>query len=216
MATQDHMHELKRLIDEGEQYTGAISYTPHSADGAKKPVYVYSIGGGSDAYDSWKLRAERFIMRNFEDDLPEFRLYARKEIHPRYHGKMLDILRMIAQMPPLTLPELETRRKADAPVVIPPSANDRHMYSPPAESRAHYVPESIHRAVATASVVSTFAEALSDELTGKQMKELRALIEANLHSPNLKSLLIERLNSYGDDFALTVVINTLSNPDTRL
>lgn len=58
-----------------------------------------------------------------------------------------------------------------------------------------------------------FIEAIRDELTGTQQKEVQQIIdEQEIDTPTKKSRIIDKLKSFGGDVASNIVANILTNP----
>ena len=61
--------------------------------------------------------------------------------------------------------------------------------------------------------VELFLEAIKDDLTGRQIKELKAVVaEADNDLQKARSGIIEKLKSFGADVASNIVANLLTNP----
>lgn len=60
--------------------------------------------------------------------------------------------------------------------------------------------------------INIFIEAIKDELTGSQLKEIQQLIDENKEKNNLKDKLIDKLKSFGSDVATNIIANILTNP----
>lgn len=56
-------------------------------------------------------------------------------------------------------------------------------------------------------------ESVKDELTGKQIKELKEVIEEDTPAENKKKKVIEKLKSFGGDVITNIVANILTNPN---
>ena len=57
-----------------------------------------------------------------------------------------------------------------------------------------------------------FIEAMKDELTGGQVKELKAIIDSNEEPAQKKKSFVEKIKSFGSDVASNILANVLTNP----
>lgn len=61
--------------------------------------------------------------------------------------------------------------------------------------------------------VELFLDAIKDDLTGRQIKELKAVVaEADNDMQKARPGIIEKLKSFGADVASNIVANLLTNP----
>lgn len=61
--------------------------------------------------------------------------------------------------------------------------------------------------------VNLFLEAIKDDLTGRQVKELKEIvIESGNDKEKVKDGLIAKLKSFGSNVAANIVANILTNP----
>lgn len=61
-------------------------------------------------------------------------------------------------------------------------------------------------------VVEIFMEAIKDELTGKQQKEIKAILEEEKDVEKAKPKLIDKLKSFGENVLSNIVANVITNP----
>ena len=60
--------------------------------------------------------------------------------------------------------------------------------------------------------INLFIEAISDELTGKQYKELQSIAQEESNPDPLKQKIVEKLKSFGGDVLSNIVANIITNP----
>ena len=60
--------------------------------------------------------------------------------------------------------------------------------------------------------VNIILEAINDELTGKQRKELEDILKQSATAEDKKKSILEKLKSFGGDVATNIVANILTNP----
>ena len=61
-------------------------------------------------------------------------------------------------------------------------------------------------------VINIFIEAIKDELSGKQLKEIKDIIKEEGNSNQGKTIVIEKLKSFGEDILSNIVANIITNP----
>lgn len=61
-------------------------------------------------------------------------------------------------------------------------------------------------------VVEIFMEAIKDELTGNQQKEIKAILEEEKDIDKAKPKLIDKLKSFGENVLSNIVANVIANP----
>lgn len=61
-------------------------------------------------------------------------------------------------------------------------------------------------------VVEIFMEAIKDELTGKQQKEIKAILEEEMDIVKAKPKLIDKLKGFGENVLSNIVANIITNP----
>ena len=62
--------------------------------------------------------------------------------------------------------------------------------------------------------IELFLEAIKDDLTGRQIKELKAVVaKADNNLQKARPGIIEKLKSFGTDVASNIVANLLTNPE---
>ncbi|WP_321517316.1 hypothetical protein [uncultured Bacteroides sp.] len=61
-------------------------------------------------------------------------------------------------------------------------------------------------------IVEIFMEAIKDELTGKQQKEIKAILEEEKDIAKAKPKLIDKLKGFGENVLSNIVANIITNP----
>lgn len=56
-------------------------------------------------------------------------------------------------------------------------------------------------------------DAISDELNGKQLKELKAILEADIEPDEKKKTFMDKLKGFGENVASNILANIVCNPD---
>ncbi len=57
-----------------------------------------------------------------------------------------------------------------------------------------------------------FVEAIKDELTGKQQKEIKEIITNEPNPIQVKTKLIDKIKSFGSDVTSNIIANIITNP----
>lgn len=60
--------------------------------------------------------------------------------------------------------------------------------------------------------ISIFLESIKDELTGRQMKEIKEIVEQEEDVNQAKPKIIEKLKSFGGDVLSNIIANIITNP----
>ena len=56
-------------------------------------------------------------------------------------------------------------------------------------------------------------KAISDELNGKQLKELRTILEADIEPDEKKRSFMDKIKGFGENVASNILANIVCNPD---
>lgn len=176
---------LDDLIIEGEMLTKTISFVPF--EGYRS--YDEYKTSESERYQNWQSSVLRFIKTHHSSDLDEFR-EAATQISPDNHRKILGILRAIKLLP--TEPTKEVPGK-------PSPANNIHITNN--QNNTNQIN------------VNLFLEAIKDELTGKDLKEIKEILKGLEAEPTkTKNKLIEKIKGFGGNVLSNIVANILTNP----
>ena len=60
--------------------------------------------------------------------------------------------------------------------------------------------------------INIFIDAIADELTGKQYKELKSIVQENPNPEDSKQKIVDKLKSFGGDVLSNIVANIITNP----
>lgn len=177
---------LEQLISEGESLTSTISETiPHP------DVIIYSKKyktSEDDCYQDWLSSVQRFIKTNHTSNTEDFKNAASK-LSPDNHRKILSILRAIKRFP--TEPyEVSDSKSASTNININNNQNNTQKVT-----------------------VNLFLEAIKEELTEKNFKEVKEILKDFETEPEkTKITLIQRIKEFGGDVLSNIVANILTNP----
>lgn len=161
--------------------------------GGYLPYYMYS---DMEKYEKWLAAAKRFLDIHFPNDkyVAEFEETSKKTLWKEQQQRLLAILEAFANQP-IIIPQ-ENNKKKEKGIDI--AINNTNSQSQNQE-------QSI--------AVEMFLDAIKDDLTGKQIKELKKTIdEAGDDKEKAKSGIISKLKSFGSDVASNIVANIITNP----
>jgi hypothetical protein len=178
---------LDKLIMEGESLTSTIAYVPAGPN----VIRTYSVYKTSeqDRYQDWQSSAQRFVKTSHPSDLDEVK-EAAKKLSPDNHRKILGVLRAIKLLPKEPVIDASGRNTSTNNIHITNTQNNSQQVS-----------------------LNFFMEAIKDELTGKDLKELKEILKSYEADPiKTKSALIERIKGLGGDVLSSIVANILTNP----
>jgi hypothetical protein len=189
------MITLHELIQEGETFTDRIKFVP-SHPNVIRMFSVYCIDNSSD-YENWKATSLRFIRMNFHNDksISEFETLSSDKISPANHSKMLALLKALSIVPQNNdIPPKQNRKENGVTINVNQSQNQTQNQE-----------QNI--------AISVFVESIKDEITGKQLKEIKKIIETYKNRPEeAKPKIIEKLKSFGENTLSNILANIATNP----
>lgn len=162
------------------------------------PYYEYQ---DMDSYYSWREKAKRLIEINYPGDkhIEEFERISNQDIGPDQQKKLLAILEAFAALP-IVIPCTKSSIKQDhkqSPINVTTNINN-------ANSQTQNQQQSF--------AAELFLEAIKDNLTGRQIKELKEVVtEADNDLEKARPGIIEKLKSFGTDVVSNIVANILTN-----
>lgn len=186
---------IQDLITEQKNRISTLQY--HDA---MFPYYDYP---DMDSYYKWLEKAKRFIEINYPDDkhIADFERISGQRIWLDQQKQLLAILKAFAALPiaiPHTKPSTKKQDHERSPIQITANINNSN-------SQTQNQQQSL--------AVELFLEAIKDDLTGRQIKELKAVVaEAGNDLQKARPRIIEKLKSFGADVASNIVANLFTNP----
>ena len=163
------------------------------------PYYDYP---DMDSYYKWLEKAKRFIEINYPDDkhIADFERISGQDIWLDQQKQLLAILEAFAALPiaiPHTKPSTKKQDHERSPIQVTANINNSN-------SQTQNQQQSL--------AVELFLEAIKDDLTGRQIKELKAVVaEAGNDMQKARPGIIEKLKSFRADVASNIVANLLMN-----
>lgn len=163
------------------------------------PYYDYN---NMDSYHLWIEKTKRYMRQNFSGDpaINEFETLSSKELEPEQQKRLLAIVEALAIIPASTpRQQIDSRRKDTEKGVNITITNTN------TNSQSQSQEQSL--------AVQLFIEAIKDDLTGRQIKELKSVVaEADNDLHKARPSIIAKLKEFGADVASNIVANILTNP----
>ena len=159
------------------------------------PYYTYN---DMENYEKWLAATKRFLSVHFPNDkyVVEFEEISKKNMWEDQQQQLLAILEAIADLP--TIVPQSYKKQTDKGVNITTNINNTNSQS-----------QSQEQSVA----INMFLEAIKDDLTGRQLKELKEVIkESGDNKEKARNGIIDKLKSFGLDVASNIVANIITNP----
>lgn len=163
------------------------------------PYYEYQ---DMDSYYCWLTKAERFLEINYPNDkhIADFEKISNQDIYPDQQKKLLAILEAFAALP-IAIPRNEPSPKKNherSPINVTTNINNSNSQT---QNQQQLL------------AVNLFLDAIKDDLTGRQIKELKEVVtEADKDLEKARPGIVEKLKSFGADVASNIVANILTNP----
>lgn len=187
---------LEDLIEEGNKIRKGISYIP-TLENEWRTFDAYNLKSISE-YEIWKNKTIRFLSFKFTGDrcINDFEKaaedFTKSYNSPSLFDKLLGILESCLVIPELPKVQNENNK----------TDNSIHVN----------VNQSQNQSQEQSLAIDIFIEAIKDELTGKQQKEIKAIIENESDPVQAKTRLIDKIKSFGSDVASNVIANIITNP----
>ena len=190
--------ELEELIKEGEKFK--LNSEGHII--ASSLFFTYYARGGQDQenYIKWSELLERFIRMYYPEEGDNFREVKKSMLTLHGLNRLLSMLEAIKRLPQRIEKKEETRKRS----------GDTHIHNNINQSQN----QSQEQIQSQKLLQEIFIEAIKDDLTGKQQKELRAIIDEHKDDvEKAKPKLVNKILSFGKDVASNILANILTNPN---
>lgn len=151
------------------------------------------------AYEYWLAKTRRYLSANFANDkqIIEFDSISRGVLSKTQQQQMLAILDALTLLPS-PIPVAKTKAKDIAKTGMNITINNTNSQSQTQEQSL---------------AVQLFIEAIKDDLTGRQIKELKAVVaEADNDLQKSRPSIIAKLKEFGADVTSNIIANILTNP----
>ena len=163
-----------------------------------KEIITYYKYDDMEEYENWLATTKRFLRIHYPNDkyVSDFEEISNNRLSEDQQRKMLAILEAIAKLP--TVVPQKTKEQTGKGVSVITNVNNTNSQSQNQEQSL---------------AIDMFLEAIKDDLTGKQIKELREVLAASGNDEEkARSGIIEKLKSFGSNVAANIVANILTNP----
>lgn len=183
---------LEQLIEEGKDIRKTISYI-NAPSGVFRTYAAYSLADNSK-YEIWKNKSIRFLSINFPGDrcINDFEESAKdfvKNHHSPYvFDNMLAILHACLEMPQIVNVAKDSK-------VVDKSVNV-HVNQTQSQQQSQSL--------------DIFIDIIKDELTGKQYKEIKEIVETESNPTQVKTKLVDKIRSFGIDVVSNIISNIIT------
>lgn len=184
---------LEELIQEHKERIKILRYHRE----AFIPYYDYE---NMETYHLWIEKTKRYIRQNFSNDpaVKEFETLSSKEVEPEQQRRLGAIIEAFAIIPASELQKRTKSSKKEFGEGVNITINNTNSQSQNQEQSL---------------AVELFIEAIKDDLTGRQIKELKSVVaEAENDLQKARSGILAKLKEFGADVASNIVANLLTNP----
>lgn len=151
------------------------------------------------SYEYWLAKTRRYLSTNFANDkqVVEFDSISRSVLSKTQQQQMLAILEALTLLP-TPIPISKTKAKDNTKTGMNITINNTNSQEQSQEQ---------------SMAVELFIEAIKDDLTGRQIKELKSVVaEADNDMQKARPSIIAKLKEFGADVASNIVANILTNP----
>lgn len=193
---------LESLIQEHKERIIQLKYKPSPQGCIGFGYYYYD---NSESYQRWLATTRRYIgiMYPNDKDVNEFETISKERLGPEQQKRLLAILEAFTVLPTV-IPDNRTtqitgeKSKGKDAINVVTTINNSNTQS---QSQGQSV------------AVELFLDAIRDDLTGRQIKELKAVVvEADNDLQKARPGILSKLKEFGSDVASNIVANLLTNP----
>lgn len=193
---------LESLIQEHKERIILLKFQPDPPGCWGFSYYYYE---DSEDYQKWLAKTKRFIAINYPSDkyVNEFEVISNGNKSPEQQKKLLAILEAFAVLPTVisdnSISQVsEKKGKGKDAINVVTTINNSNTQS---QSQGQSL------------AVELFLDAIRDDLTGRQIKELKAVVvEADNDLQKARPGILSKLKEFGSDVASNIVANLLINP----
>lgn len=193
--------ELEGLIVEGESFTGNFM------KGGRSAMIWYSLPNESN-YKDWLEACRLWTKNNYKSEFSHIESFLskieRQGKSPYLHDSFIAKLKAMKKYPEQKeTHSAKEEKKGNSPVSINiQNTQNQKQEQEQSQSQSQKMLQEV------------FLEAIKDELTGKQQKEIKAILEE--HKDNIeeaKPKLLNKLAGFGKDVLAGVLVNVITNPN---
>lgn len=187
------MTELQNIIEEFEKLRPCLR--EHGPVGNFN-LYHYSYGEREEEYLLWLAKTQRFLEITFPNDkhvLEFLEVSNNQELSPTQQKVLVVILKAFLEYPTVVPNRLEQKQNS----IIIQNTNTN------TQSQCQEQSLEIHLLI----------EAIKDNLTGRQIKELKEIVtDENNDLQKARPNILAKLKEFGIDVVSNIAVNILSNP----
>lgn len=190
---------LEALILEQNKRIPCLKYKPSPPGSFGFSYYFYE---DEESYQCWLAKTKRYINIYYpnDKDVCEFEAISKKDETPEQQKKLVAILEALAALPTV-VPQKQTEYKSE------------RNYKKDALNVTIHNENTQSQSQKQSLAVELFIEAIKDDLTGRQIKELKTIVaEAGEDQEKARSGIISKLKEFGTNVASNIVANILTNP----
>ena len=183
---------LEQLIEEGRDIRSKITYI-NPPSGVIRLYSSYRLADNS-IYEIWKNKAIRFLSISFPNDrcVNDFeegsKEFTKNRNSPIFFFFFFAILQACLEMPQI-INDTKNLNIIDKSINVHVSQNQSQRQS---------------------QSLDFFMDLIKDELTGKQYKEIKEIIETEPNPALAKTKLVDKIKSFGIDVASNIVSNIIT------
>lgn len=190
---------LESLIQEHKKRISNLKLKPSPPRSFGFSYYYYE---DEESYQCWLAKTKRYININYpnDKDVCKFEAISEEKKNPKQQNKLLAILEALAVLP----------------TVVP---NNQAAQNSEEDNKKDSLNVTIHNENSQSQhqeqtmAVDLFIEAIKDDLTGRQIKELKAVVaESGNDLEKARPNIIAKLKEFGTNVASNIVANILTNP----
>lgn len=195
---------LDSLIQEHKLRMNNLRYKPDPPHCFGFSYYYYD---DDTCYQKWLATTKRYLGIAFpnDKDIKEFDAVSSEKLSPQQQRKLLAILEAFSSLPSI-IPDAriteikEKEGKGHNAINVTTNINNSNQ-----QSQTQTQEQTL--------AVELFIEAIKDDLTGRQIKELKQVVnDADGDLQKARSGIIDKLKSFGSDVASNIVANLLTTP----
>ena len=195
---------LDLLIQEHRDRIPQLHYKPSPPGCIGFSYYYYD---DSACYQKWLATTKRYLEITFpnDKDIKEFDTVSSEKLSPEQQRKLLAILEAFSSLPSI-IPDAriteikEKEGKGRNAINVTTNINNSNQ-----QSQTQTQEQTL--------AVELFIEAIKDGLTGRQIKDLKQVVnDADGDLQKARPGIIDKLKSFGSDVASNIVANLLTNP----
>lgn len=185
---------LSILIEEGKEIKKQITRIPNPP-GFISSYIDYKIADLSK-YERWKYTVIRFLtskyngdrcIKDFEDTLEKFQ----KHNNPKYFEELIGILASCEVIP--IIPRVQSSSKGG------------NLFNINLTQKQTQTQEQ-------SQIMEIFVDAIKDEISGKQLKELQNIIKEDGNTEKARTKIVDKIKSWGENIMASIIANVITNP----